>query len=73
MKNYVIVVITSIDPTLVGDPWSLQQGPMIHAQSALCRPPQGGKIASLIGSELIVTSPRGDVKLTVSDKTVIRA
>jgi hypothetical protein len=32
-----------------------------------------GKVVSLKGPELIVASPNGDVKVTVGDKTVIRA
>jgi len=31
-----------------------------------------GKIVSLLGPELIVASPNGDVKVTISEKTVIR-
>lgn len=41
MKNYVIVVITSIYQTLVVDPWSLQQGPMTMP-NRLCTDPRKG-------------------------------
>lgn len=52
---------------------SLQRAPMVHAQSISAPTTIRGKIVWLKGPELIVASPSGDVKLTLSDKTMIRA
>jgi hypothetical protein len=46
---------------------------MVRTQSASASTTTRGKIVSLKGSELVVASPSGDVKLTLSDKTVVRA
>jgi hypothetical protein len=73
MKSYVISGIPSLALTLAMGLLSLQRTPMVHAQSASAPTTVRGKIVSLKGSELVVASPSGDVKLTLSDKTRIRA
>lgn len=48
---------------------------LAHAQPAPAANPTNvsGKVVSLKGPELIVASPKGEAKVTVGDKTVIRA
>jgi len=60
MKNCVISDIASLALTLAMGLLSLQRAPM----PATIR----GKIVSLKGSELVVASPSGEVKLTLSDR-----
>jgi hypothetical protein len=69
MKSRVI----SLSLTLAMGLLSLQRAPMVRTQSASAPTTTRGKIVSLKGSELVVASPSGDVKLTLSDKTVVRA
>lgn len=72
MKSDVITGIASLALTLAMGLLSLQRAPMVHAQSASAPTTIRGKIVSLKGSELVVASPSGDAKLTLSDKTIIR-
>ena len=73
MKSYVISGIASLALTLAIGLLSLQRAPMVHAQSGSAPTTIRGKIVSLKGSELVVAGPSGDVKLTLSDRTMIRA